>query len=773
MVAMSFFRYLPVIGLIGVSLVGWTLQAQQTPPGQLQKEKVSFEEGLASINSALDSIQEEVKSAEGKYLSPLTLNREYVESAAKKLEKADFYFQKKDYVSAGSLYYSIINSRKEKDVIWEEAQFKLAETLFLNNNYISAARYYETLLKEKPYSRFQVEALKRLIASAYRLGEYAKAKTYYRDFIEIGYDISRDQELIYFLGKSLFFDAQYEDAARVFSAVQKENIYYPQSLYFRGVISLQNKEIDRALTFFREAADLTTGSYFKADQIRDLAVLATGRLLFEKGDLAGATDYYLRLDHSSSFFAEAYLELCWVYIRREQWEKALEALRLVKYIAPGSLAAPQAEILEGNILIKLRRYGEAMVLFNHIVKKYQSIRDQLKSLKTTQEMLSLPLDASLETDFSLYSPLVRSLLKGNKKFSHAMHLRDELKQIESEMEQIAKLESKLENIVANKNAAAIFPPLKQGSEIANSLQNRLVMLRNMLVNIHAREASKGISSQDRERFISLEEKKEPLEKQIRDLTSEAGLGLEERISRYAIAILVFEEEIHRAAIRAKAASDQIEAIRTYYLKNQPTPDDRILKKMDGEQQYVTALRETLMRLRQETEEEKNRLLLGGDLLARMIIARDTYSKILTEQENILSRSTALSPERKQRLLETKERLDALSGAVDQFGNKLNDVVGGILHTIKEAFENEKIRLEEYKSQLLSLKREVKEVAALAVTSNLSRLNKTFDDFILQADLGIIDVAWERKEEATQNLNRLRTRMAQEIRELYLNLENLE
>jgi len=164
--SMPFRRFL----WLALSLIvgGGELAAQQSASGA--GVSGSLEKGLSSIEFDLKTLEEEAAGAEGRYLSPFIVSREYSESPAKKLEKADFYFQRKDYVSAGSLYYSIASGRKEKDVIWEEAQFKLAETLFLSNNYLSASRYYEALLAEKPYSRFQVDALKRLIAAAYHLG---------------------------------------------------------------------------------------------------------------------------------------------------------------------------------------------------------------------------------------------------------------------------------------------------------------------------------------------------------------------------------------------------------------------------------------------------------------------------------------------------------------------------------------------------------------------------------------------------------------------------
>lgn len=745
--------------------------------GQKKPVAATTETRIAAIEREINTISEDLSGAEGRYLSPFTMNRDYNESPAKKIEKADFYFQRKDYISSGGIYYSLFSSRKEKDFIWEEALFKLAESLFLNNNYISAARYYEMLLTDRPYSRYQIDSLKRLIASAYHLGEYSKAKTYYSEFINIGYDISRDQELLYFLGKSLFFDKQYEEARDIFKTVRKESTYYPQSLYFLGAIHIQLGQMDQAVPFFKSVLDVADGAaYFKYEQVRDLAIVALGRLLFEKGDFTGATDHYLKLDRSSEFFAQAYFELCWAYIKREQYDKALEALRLIKYIAPGSIVQPQSELLEGNLLIRMRRYGDAMVLFNKVVKEYADIRDQLNTLKKSGSSLLDDANASGETQLSVYAPLVRSLLKDNKKYTHAVRLQDDLKSIEKELEQISKLEGKLATIIGNKNAAAIFPPLKQGTEMALSFQNRLVHLRDEALKLRAEKGLGGLDAKDRERYGALEKEKAQLQKKLQDLLPQSSRELEEKVSQYAEQILALEEELHRATIRLRTLYDQLDAIGAYYLKSASQSgavDQRVMDKIEQEKKRIVALTQEVTRHKQDTEEEKNRLLLGGDILSRMIIARDSYGKIVTEQEQLLESSTTVPPADRERLDALHGRIDDMSRQASVFHGKLNEVIGGIIQNIKDSFESEKMKIEEYKSQLLALKRETAETAAMAMYTNISKVNRTFDDLVLQADLGIIDVAWEKKEESTQTLNKLRTRMAEEIQELYLNLENLE
>ena len=226
----------------------------------------------------------------------------------------------------------------------------------------------------------------------------------------------------------------------------------------------------------------------------------------------------------------------------------------------------------------------------------------------------------------------------------------------------------------------------------------------------------------------------------------------------------------------RSLHDQLDSIATYYLRSTTqsgNTDQRIVEKIEQEKSRVLKFLEQIIQFKQETESEKNHLLLGGDMFSQMIIARDSYNKIVSEQDALLKVAPMQSSLQREQFDQASASIEELSRKVEGFNAKLNEVIGGIIQNIRDSFESEKIKIEEYKSQLALLKRETNEAASLAMLSNITKVHNTFDELILQADLGIIDVAWEKKEEATQTLNKMRTRMALEIQELYLNLENLE
>ncbi len=733
-------------------------------------EEEDFKLRIDNVRSEIVRIGHLSEEAQAKYLSPLIMETGYTESVSNKMDKAKFYFENKDYISSGSIYYSVVMSMEEKDAVWEKALFYLAESLYNNRNYISATRYYEMLITGNPETSYRYNCLTRLIGAAYRLGNYSGAKNYYSIFMDAGYDISREPDLAYYLAKSMFFDGYAKEAFNVFSTIQEKDRYFLQSRYFLGVVELRQENFDAAMGYFNIIINSEKAPHFHSyNAIRDLALLASARIAFELNDLVKAVRYYLSLDKRSPHFSQAYYELCWTYIKRGEYQKAIEALRLIKFIDPNSIVVPQAEILEGSLLIKLERYGEAMVLFNSIVEKYGKIKDELYSLDG-KNFANRKFDE--RSIFSPFSPIARSLLQDNKKYSNAIFLYDDIVELEKEIERTEQLERRLGAVILNQNAASVFPPLKEGSSLALSLQNRIVAARNDLMEIQRELIWTTLGESERERFTELEEEKNRLSGSIAGMPLSSE-DLKEKAAEYARKILLMEEELNRITIQVKTFLNQLDGINSFHSRNTP-PDmeSKLSERIEKEKLEISKIIDELNSYKRAVEDEKNRLVLGGDMVSRIIITRNSLNRIIEEQQQILSSAkgaTEYASEIEVLLQDTVE----IEKSLENFYSEMNRVVTEIIDKIRSSYEREQDNLNEYKSKLLSIKRELEEMASLALFSNINRVRTVFSDIVLKADLGIIDVAWEKKDKASDEILRQRINRAEEIRALYSDVESIE
>lgn len=728
--------------------------------------------GLDQARSSLREINAEFENNLKRYLSLNISDADYKLSPSEKMKKGDFFFGKGDYSTSAGIFYSVTVSVSDSDAVKYEALYKLGESLFMQKNYVSATRYYEMLLTSHGNAGLKAKALKRLIFMSYSLGEYAAAEKYYDQFVQGGNDIYADQELLYYFAKSLFFAGKTDEAVKLFSSVNKESVYYPQARYFLGVMALRDKKLEDSRVFYEEILSLPEdGGYHNFKNIRELAGLAVARIAFDLDDQETASTYYLPTAFDSRSFPQAYYELSWTFIKRDQFENAVDTLRLVKNVAPNSRVATQAEILEGTLLVKMGRFGEALVLFNSIVSKYSKYQDELFSIDGKAFLASGR--AGKVSDFLLpYSPAVRSVLEDSKKFSETVALNDTIIGLEEELKRIEDLEKKIVTMAGNKNSAAIFPPLKEAVRGVMTLRNKVAVVKNSLVMARNGFAGTGLSEEQRGEFEKLDSEKRRL-LEIDNTASVAHERIRERAEEYGDKVVKLDERMHLVSMQLNSLAENLDLLIASYSEEksdgkEKENDKEILDRIGQERERFNALSAESDACQAEIDDEKNGLVLGGTLVEAENEIRDSFNGIVARQQGIIGTSSDRreAPEVAD-LIEEADRIDA---KLADFYDRLNDSMKGIVSDLKVSYEQEKSNVESYKSELLRAKREVEEMAVLAIYSNMNTARNIFADLVLQGDLGLIDVAWEKKEESTSEIMRLKTKKATEIQQLQFNLD---
>ena len=728
--------------------------------------------GLDQAQASLKEIDAEFENNLKRYLSLNISDADYRMSPSKKMKKGDFFFKKGDYATSAGIFYSVTVSVPDSDAVKYEALYKLGESLFMQKNYVSASRYYEMLLASYGNADLKAKALKRLIFMSYSLGDYAAAEKYYDQFAQGGNDIYGDPELLYYFAKSLFFGGKTDEAVKLFSSVKKESEFYPQARYFLGVIALRDKKLEEARALYEEVLALPEdGVYHNFKNIRELSALAVARIAFELDDQETASDHYLPTAFDSRSFPQAYYELSWTFIKRDQFENAIDTLRLVKNRAPYSKVATQAEILEGTLLVKMGRYGEALVLFNSIVSRYSKYQDELFSIDG-KAFLASGREGKV-SDFLLpYSPAVRSVLEDSKKFSETVALNDTIIRLEEELKRIEDLEKKIVTMAGNKNSAALFPPLKEAAKGVMTLRNKIAVVKNSLVMARNGFAGSGLTEEQRGEFENLDSEKRRL-LEIDNTVSVAHERIRERAEEYGDKVVKLDEKMHRVSMQLDALAERLDLLIASYSEEKNAEkendnDKELLEKIGQEREKFNALSAESDACQAEIDDEKNGLVLGGTLIEAENEIRDSFNGIVARQQGIIGSSSDRreAPE-VAALIEEADRLDA---KLADFYARLNEAMKGIIADLRTSYEQERSNVDSYKSELLRAKREVEEMAVLAIYSNMNTARNIFADLVLQGDLGLIDVAWEKKEESTSEIMRLKTKKATEIQQLQFNLD---
>ena len=461
--------------------------------------------------------------------------------------------------------------------------------------------------------------------------------------------------------------------------------------------------------------------------------------------------------------------MSWTYIKREQLDNAIETLRLVQNVAPYSKVATQAEILEGTLLVKMGRFGEALVLFDTIVSKYTQYQEELFSIDG-KAFLENGRSGKV-SDFLLpYSPAVQLVLKDSKKYSETVALNDSIIALEEELKRIDDLEKRISVMIDNKNTAAIFPPLKSAAESVLVLRNKVAVIKNSLVMKRNVSASASMSDGQRDEFEKLDSEKRAL-LDIQDTISIAHERIRERAQEYGDKVLKLDEKMHAVSKGLESLAKRLDSLMASYSEDKNIEKEKekeVLNQIAHERENFNGLAAETEACQSDMDTEKYGIVFGGTMIEAENSIRDSFNGIVAKQYTIVNES----PDRTD-AIEVSEIIgdaDRIDAKLADFYNRLNDAMKAVMDETRVSYEQERNNVEGYKSELLKAKREVEEMAVLAIYSNMNNARNIFADLVLQGDLGIIDVAWEKKEESTSEIMRLKTQKANEIQQLQFNLD---
>ena len=734
----------------------------------LESSDIFARSNIDSISRSLQEIDAAANRDMRMEIPQTAVGQDQDATLPKKMERGNSLFEQGDYAAAADMFYSVVTLHQDNDEMRRTAVFKLAESLYNRKNYISAAKYYETLLSDTESQDYRRDSLKRMVEASYYTGSYDDVKKYYNMFTESGYDLSSEQELVYFFGKSLFYNNRFSEAVNVFYSIDKNADFYPQSRYFLGILSIREHEYDDALSFFEEIANLNDKEkkYHNFRKVRELSVLAAARISFETGNLDKAAEHYLSIDKKSASAAEAYYELGWTYIKKGDYEKAVETLHSIKSFAPASPVVPQAEALEGNLLVQMKKYDSAMPLFDSMVKKYGRIQNELFVIDGKVFMMNgAPRKV---VDFLLpYSPMIVSLLKDNKKFTNAMRLNNSVLAMEEELKQVESRSSRISAMVSSKEVAAAYPPLKSRAIQVLSLRDGIASVKHKIVTALRKLSEKSLTPEQKSELDGLDAKK----REILGIPASKKLyvnpaKIRGRAEEYSKRVGNDENDIVMIVNELASMSKELERIILFYAKAHKFSDEDGKKNLDMVISERDALRDMILESEYcstELASEKDGILFGGIIEANESRIRDSLNKLSDRQFVILRGVNS-----------DIEALMAEAGRIDRklvrYYRSLNDAAKKLVDNVLVSYEKEKNEIDGFRSEFAGIRREAEEMAVLAMYSDMNNVKTAVSEYVLQGDLGIVDVLWDKKEDDSAEIVRLKTQKAQEIQQLYLNLD---
>jgi TolA-binding protein len=768
-------RALALSAVITLGLSAWP--ARSAEPLKANGEVVRQ---LEQVDKQLQNADENIRFVETQFTQRPEPSDE--EARLRRFSDGEIQYLLGDWTAASVLFYDLVSDpRFTKHPRYPDALFYLSDSLLQQQNYIGARLYLRELLSLPPTERYK-DALSRYLNVASRLNQFEGIDEY----IEQARKLSGGQlppELAYVYAKWLFKRTDLKSEERIakareaFEPLLRSNIRAVrlQSAYHLGVLSVQQGDYPEAIKRFRELASLPASDPEEI-RIHELANLSLGRLLYETGNLDEALDRYQEIPRDSESFVDSLYEVAWTYVKKEDFQRAKNAIDILLLVDPESRLAPDAQLLQGHLQLKLQQYDGATETYQGVISTYGPVRQQLDELLTrTQDPVAYFDNLLSRTErtldlSSILPPVALRYAKTQEEVSSAVALITDLDSGRKGVTEARGLATRILQAL-DERGLETFPELQEGYTRADAVESGLTRVEQVLVGLESSAVLEHLTPEEREKLESVRKERERLAQRFALLPS-TQRELEERRARMQASVDALDREAFRLGYELQSLRAIATAVRKWVedtraeRKTPPEEEVQFLAQLQTEQEALEALQTELERTRAKLADERNNVATS---VAGEELIRQQFYEVLQKEHSLVASFAGRLPEDvgalMTRVQEVRERTDGLRNRVTTAKNVLRGQLERRGRVIRDKVQAEQRLLTQYDTEVATVSGNARNLVGRIAYDSFRRVRQQFYDLVLKGDVGVVDVAFTRKQDKTVEIQRLSAQKDQELRAL--------
>jgi tetratricopeptide (TPR) repeat protein len=725
---------------------------------------------VGDVEAEVREIRDKANGLSSQYLRAGGLRSEhYVEE---RLIDGENFYRLKDYQRAAIIFMDLIE-QFPSHAAYPDALYYFADALFLSRDYYGARQWFQRVVDEggRPgMARFRLKAIGRLIEIAVHLNEFEGVDTY---LAQLGQ--TDTAETCYVKGKFYYFKGDLDIARQEFGRVKGNAELELKAAYFIGTILTKQGRFVDAIGAFQAGASRVPSTPAEQEVV-DLLNLGLGRLYFEKEMLQTAAKAYRLVDEYSPYFDTALYEQASVKIRTGDATAAEQLLEVLTLAVPDSRYLPKAKLLRGNLLLHEGRYDDAERVFEETINEFTPVRDQLDQVmaeqRDTRQFFTALMERSLTTtDISAaLPPLIVKWVGEEPEVQRALTLTADLgvaREYTLETERLLRL---IEAVIDGPSRVNAIPTIRSALRRSQQMSNRRGQLRVVLLDIAQRKFGAGDAE-----LRALAAQRKALQSQLDALpTSDEEFQRREEKARAVYQHM--RQELARNEIRLDRLVATVVALERFisdpaYTDGVPAQNITALQEeLNRHRSGVDEMRKELKKLREDIESARYQIGVGDNLDRADDQLREKVRQICAKERALLG---SRGGQAGQRIDKTLGKIEATEESIAAFRVAADKEADRQIEEIRRQVLAEREHVKQYRAEFTALNEEAEEVVGGVTFENFSNVRVRFHNLILKADVGVIDVAWMRKEEHRERGSSYNKQRLMEIQNLDQQFEEVK
>lgn len=752
--------------------------------GSGRAEALSSDRARAQASSALAAVESEARSLRQVAAETVRVDPSRLVTAA------ELHLRTKDYEPAIDQLNKVLELERQGRVsgaVAADAAFLLAEAYFASDQLYAARRYYEQIVEgadHRAYAPFVGRAASRLVDVALRT---RRAETLDAVLAKLDALALPDHTgaLRFARAKALFAKGDLRGARDAAAQVPMGSDYAHRAGYLLGVALLKElrpeatsasepgvrTDFAPAVQAFQRVTALAAHTP-EQQQVVDLAWMAIGRLHYERGAYLEAAAAYTQVPRSSPEFTTALYELAWTYVRLGDYERGQRALELLSVLDPTRVDAADAALLRADLLLRSGKFEPALTAYQRARDEYDPLHRQVAAFLRNHADPADYYDVLTADEIEATRELSKVALEWAREEAgddRMFSVTDDIARSRNLLKRSRLLIARLEAVLGSPSRAKLLPELEAELERTLALSNRVALARRQLALRLDDEAGSSVGRE-------LSEVRRERRKLMRRLGEVPAYPADFRRRKSQA-----EREWNRVAQslqRLALHTDYLEAMlnglrrvlqdaERYEATRSPAARARFQEELRKGERELAEHRRRIERLSLSADLGRVRVGLGDERIREDEVVRRRFRELFAREVALTAAGgdVADAVEYARSIQPLLRRADAVDEAVEKARAALQAAADERAQELMALVARERERMKEYAARLEELDQNARLLLGQVAMHNLELVRQRLKRVVQRADVGIVQHAWELREEQIYRVRQLQRERAREERYL--------